>query len=128
MKLLKQAQDVFNKSNEVSLAYLFGSQVTGDVGPMSDYDFAVYLNSKDSKKNFETKLGLLGKLVGLLKTDAVDLLVLNDSEKPELNYEVISKGKILKEVQPSKLLVESKIMNEYFDFVAGLRRYGLTKA
>lgn len=126
MSNLLQVKKVFDSCNDVKLAYLFGSRATGEIGPMSDYDFAVYLNPKKNESFFDLKLELMGKLCSAVKTDAVDLLVLNTSEKPELNYEVITKGKLLKVVEPNKLIVETNILNSYFDFRDNLRRFNLT--
>lgn len=127
MMKLKKVKEVFDQADEVKLAYLFGSRATGDDGPNSDYDFAVYLSASDASEMLKTKMDLLGKLTKAVKTDAVDLLVLNNSDKPELNYEVITEGKLLKDIEPTRLIVEPKILNEYFDFRAILLRYGLTK-
>lgn len=127
MKNLVKVKKVFDSYPEVKLAYLFGSRATGEVGPMSDYDFAVYLKPKKKDDIFDLKLELMGKLCGAVKTDAVDLLVLNTSEKPELNYEVITKGKLIKEEEPNKLLMETMILNNYFDFRDNLRRFTLTR-
>jgi len=50
---------VMSKYPEVKLMYLFGSRATGDVGPLSDYDVAVYMDEIDGKKRFDTKLKLM---------------------------------------------------------------------
>jgi len=68
---IKNAQKIFEKYNSVKLAYLFGSRATGEVGPNSDYDFAVFLDPRKKKTFFDTKLELLGNLVGALRTDKV---------------------------------------------------------
>ncbi len=125
---IKNLIPVFEKYPEVKLAYLFGSQATGKTGPLSDYDFAVYLDEKDAKKRFELKLELIGKITGLLKTDNVDLCVLNDMDKPEFKYNIISKGILLLEKEPFKVLIEPKILIEYFDFHYLLLKYNLTKS
>lgn len=126
MNDLSGVKKVFENNEDVFLAYLFGSRATNEANLSSDYDFAVYLNPKNKISN--TKLDLLAKITSTLKTDNVDLLVLNTSEKVELNYEVITKGKLLKEVEPYKLIVEPNILNEYFDFKESLIRNGLTKS
>lgn len=58
MALLRNEKNMFNKFNDIKkifaeeknilLAYIFGSQVTGKKGPLSDYDFAVFLSQKPS--------------------------------------------------------------------------------
>lgn len=118
---------IFKKYPQVKLAYLFGSQANGTAGLLSDYDFAVYLNEKDSGKRFDIRLKLMSQLSLLLKTDAVDVVVINDTESPDLKYDIIKEGKLLLEKAPYKLLVEPKILNEYFDFNFSLFKNKLTK-
>lgn len=118
---------IFEGFPEVKLAYFFGSKANGTDGPLSDYDFAVYLSEKDKRKRFELKLNLMGKLSLALRTDAVDVVILNDTESPELKYSIVHDGKLIYEVEPYRVLIEPKILNEYFDFIYGLRKYGLTQ-
>jgi predicted nucleotidyltransferase len=113
---------------QIKLVYLFGSQARGEVGPLSDYDFAIYFDEKDRKKMFDTKLELMGQLNRVLGTDKVDIAILNLSEMPEFRFNVIMKGRLIYEEEPFRVIVEPKILNEYFDFKSILTRYGLTKS
>jgi predicted nucleotidyltransferase len=45
--LVEKLQDLLKEFPEISLVYLFGSQVTGETGPMSDYDLAIVEDSQD---------------------------------------------------------------------------------
>ena len=119
---------IFNQYPEIRLVYLFGSRVRGDVGPLSDYDFAVYLENADKKRMFEIKFSLQAKLSRSLKTDNVDVVLLNIAGSPELKYNIIKEGKIIFEKKESRITVEPKILNEYFDFHAILSKHHLTKA
>jgi len=119
---------IFNQYSEIGLVYLFGSRVRGDVGPLSDYDFAVYLENADKKRMFEIKFSLQAKLSRSLKTDNVDVVLLNIAGSPELKYNIIKEGKIIFEKKESRITVEPKILNEYFDFHAILSKHNLTKA
>jgi len=119
---------IFEKHPTVKLVYLFGSRASGKVGPLSDYDFAVYLDEKDSHKRFETKLEIAGELSGALKTDAVDVVIINDAAQPEFKFNIIQSGKLIMQKEPFKILVEPRIMTEYIDFHSSLLRYQLTKA
>ncbi len=131
MKDLKEVNnlcEIFRLYPEIKLVYLFGSRANGKIGPLSDYDFGIYLDEKDPKKRFDLRLELLGKIVTELKTDNVDLCVINDIDSPELKYNIIKDGILIFEEEPFKVLVEPKILNDYFDFHALLLRYNLTKA
>jgi predicted nucleotidyltransferase len=119
---------IFKSHKEIKLVYLFGSQATGKTGPLSDYDFAVYLDAKDTKEMFYLRLDLFYKVSTLLKTDKIDIVVINTAESPELKYNIISKGNLIFCIDPFKTLVEPKILNEYFDFHDILLRHRLTKA
>lgn len=121
-------QNLSKKYPAIKLIYFFGSQARGDAGPMSDYDFAFYLDEQDKNARHELKLNLIGELNSILKTDAIDLVILNDLDKPEMKYDIIKDGKLLYEEEPYSLIVEPQILNDYFDFREGLRRNNLTKA
>ena len=124
---IKNLTNIFQLYPQVKLVYFFGSKALGKDGPLSDYDFAVYLDERNKKKRFDLRLNLMGKLSHQLKTDAVDVVVLNDTESPELKYNIIKEGKLIYEEEPYKIFLEPRIFNEYFDFIYGLRKYGLTK-
>jgi len=111
----------------VKLAYLFGSRVKAKTGPLSDYDFAIYLEEKDKRKIFEIKLQLLSEIGRVLQSDKIDLVILNTVESPELKYNIIKEGELIFESEPYRILVEPRILNEYFDFYSFLVRNKLTK-
>lgn len=120
--------DIFRSYPEIKLAYLFGSRANGAGGPLSDYDFAVYFDLKDKIRMSDIRFKLLAQLSRELKTDAVDLVILNLTESPELKYNIIKDGRVIYEEEPYKVLFEPKVLNEYFDFKALLLRHGLTRA
>jgi len=127
-KEIEKLLPIFEKYPTVKLVYLFGSRATGKVGPLSDYDFAVYLDEKDSLKRFDIRLQITGELSGALKTDAIDVVVLNDLAMPEMKFSIIQEGKLIFGREPFKVLVEPRIITEYIDFHELLTRHGLTKA
>lgn len=125
---LKNLKNLFKEFPKIKLVYFFGSKAEGKGGPLSDYDFALYLNEKDITKVFELKFILMDKISRLLKTDKIDVVILNLVESPELKYNIIKDGKLIYECEPFKVLVEPKILNEYFDFHSMLLRHNLTRA
>jgi hypothetical protein len=60
---------------DIVFAYLFGSHATGTAGPTSDVDVDVYL--RPGVDAFEARLRILGRLQQVLRSDAVDLVILN---------------------------------------------------
>lgn len=125
---LAELKKSFRKIPAIKLVYFFGSRAEGKAGPLSDYDFAFYLDEKKAQKRFDLKLELFSILGKKLKTDNLDIVILNDTEGPELKYNIIKNGKLIYEKAPHKIIVEPKILNEYFDFIETLRKYNLTKA
>ena len=122
----KQIIELCEADKDIGLLYFFGSRARGDVGPMSDYDFAVYFCERNL--DIYKKIDLIRKLSDILKTDAIDVVVLNEAVSPELKYAVIVEGKLLFEREPYRVMTEPRILAEYFDFRESLLRFGLTKA
>jgi len=112
----------------VKLVYVFGSSATGTRGSMSDYDFGVYIDSRDSRQSHEIKFDLLDKIGRALATNAIDIVLLNMVKAPEIKYEIIKEGVIIFERDDYRVLIEPAVLNEYFDFRQILRRHNLTKA
>lgn len=126
-KQIKELNKIFKNFPTIKLVYFFGSRAENNAGPLSDYDFAIYLDEKDIKKMFEIKIDIMNQLTDFLKTDKVDVVILNTTESPDLKYNVIKDGQLIFEKEPFKLIIEPKILNKYFDFNQMLLKYGLTK-
>jgi uncharacterized protein len=126
-KKIQQIIPIFKKYPSIKLAYLFGSQASGEAGSLSDYDFAVYLKEDDKQKMYGIKFKLMDEISRMLKVREVDVVILNNTESPELKYEIIKDGRLIYEEEPYRVLIEPKILREFFDFQIMLRKYNLTK-
>ncbi|MDI6720159.1 MAG: nucleotidyltransferase domain-containing protein [Methanomicrobiales archaeon] len=74
--------EYFGSRESVRLAYLFGSAAEGREGPLSDIDIAVNLDeSLDARAGFRMRLRLMSELAGILRTDRVDRVVMNDARR-----------------------------------------------
>lgn len=106
-------------------AYLFGSQVSKTVNQQSDIDIAVYLDKKlNTQQRFAQRLGLINNLSRALKTDKIDLVVINDLEAVYFKYVIIKEGKLLYQQNIlERCELEGRIMSEYFDFKPFLDEY-----
>jgi len=124
---LQQLKSIFKLYPEVKLVYFFGSKANNTSGPLSDYDFGIYLDENDTKNIFNIKSHLFDQISHKLKTDKVDLVILNTTDSPELKYNIIKEGKLIFEQEPFKVIVEPRILNEYFDFHTLLLKHNLTK-
>lgn len=119
---LKKLTGYFKKQKEVKLAYLFGSAAKGTMGKLSDIDIAVYLDEKLNKsKRFEIRLKLISDISAILKTNKVDIVVMNEAPNA-LNYNIIKDGKILK-FNAVKAKIEFNILKRYLDMKYYLKRH-----
>jgi predicted nucleotidyltransferase len=126
--IFEKITSVIKSHTEIKLAYLFGSHAADNAGPLSDYDFAFYIDGKDEKSLCDLKFVLMDKIGRALQTDRIDVVILNLTESPELKYSIIKEGKLIHAEEPFKVLIEPRILNEYFDFHDLLVRNKLTKA
>ncbi len=80
---------------QVLFAYLFGSQATGNITPMSDVDIAVYFaDHLSATQQFKLQLDLIGVLGQALQRNDVEVAVLNN-EAIVLRYEVVNTGRLI---------------------------------
>ena len=134
MKILENRVDpgkleaIFSSYPQIKLVYLFGSSARGDMGPISDFDFAIFLDNRNTIEAAHIRFKLTGDLSQSLGTDKVDVVILDTVQSPELKYNVIREGKLIFEKEPFRITFEPTVLNEYFDFSAMLRRYSLTRA
>jgi len=126
-EILNKVKDICDAHPEIKLAYFFGSQVSGNTGLLSDFDFAFYADEKDRVKLFDLKINLMSKISLALGTDKIDVVILNLTESPELKYGIIKDGELIIAEEPYKVLIEPRILHEYFDFHEILARHHLTK-
>jgi predicted nucleotidyltransferase len=114
-QLEQKLREFFSRVEYVMLAYLFGSTVRREANSLSDIDIAVLFDDTLLQNDvFDLQLELISELTGLLKTNNVDLVVLNDSPLL-LTYNIIRNGVILKSDEPLRIKFETKIMSRYLD-------------
>ena len=127
-EIKNKISEYFSSQSSVGLVYFFGSRANGTFGAMSDYDFAIYLSEGSQDKRSALRIDFITELIKILNTDKVDVVILNDLYVPEMKYQIICEGQLLFEREPYRLLVEPRILNEYFDFKTMLRKYNFTKS
>jgi len=99
--------------------YLFGSYAKGKQTSVSDIDLAVLLDRVfPPGRYFEKKLNLLSIITSALRTDEVDLIILNQAPTA-LSYRVLSQGRLLYEEEDRKaqrVSFQVQTFDRYFDF------------
>ena len=102
---------------EIDALYLFGSYAEGSANALSDIDLGVLLDAGVSPdRYFDLKRRYLAEFADILKTDRVDVVVLNDAPA-HLALEVVSPRNILYERNPAhRVAFEIQTVNKFFDF------------
>ena len=90
--LLELLQKSLSLDEEVVFAYVFGSYGLERPGPLSDVDIALYLIS--AERIWKKKMKLIGDITSILKTNEVDLVILNETPL-SLCYQVLRTGNLL---------------------------------
>jgi len=111
--LREKLSPLFTKSG-VILAYLFGSQAKGEIGPMSDIDIAVLWN-KEEKEKLKKSLLLQSRIKERLRTEYIEVGSLND-QALSFCYNVIKDGICIFGKEKDRVEYETSILNEYLDF------------
>jgi uncharacterized protein len=112
-EIIFRVRRVLEKYPNVIFAYLFGSQVRGNTTPMSDVDIAVFIEGNNLS---DSKLTIIGDLIGGLETDEIDLVILNMAPL-SLKGRILRNREILVDRKPFlRHSFESLTLREYFDF------------
>ncbi len=116
-QLIPLLLEFFQNEESVELAYLFGSVAEGKATALSDIDIGVYMSHRLTKVQRNRKrLEQIAGLCDLLRTDRIDLQVLNDTS-PVLSFEIIRPNVLVFERDSDlKVNVEQSIMSVYLDW------------
>lgn len=119
---IKQALFPIFDREPVLVAYLFGSQATGRAGPLSDIDIAVLL-SMERESYTGYRIELFGPISDALRTDDIDIVVLNEAP-PFLRNQVFRYGQVIYcRDESARIAFQVRASREYLDFQPYLERY-----
>ena len=105
---------------QVLLVYLFGSQVTGEVGPESDVDLAALLGPGAPAARIRLQLAL--SFAAALDGASVDVVILNRAPV-ELAFSVIAQGVVLYQRDAGERVeYEAGVLSRYGDYLPFLRK------
>ena len=104
-------------ADSVVFAYLFGSAAKEEVTALSDIDIAVYLSYGTREFYSDTKLSLYADLCRALRSNDVDLVILNTSKNIVLLDEIVRNAVVLYD-RDSDLRedFEVKVLHRAIDF------------
>ena len=123
-ELAVRLRPVLQEDPRVAAAYLFGSRARGHVGAESDTDLAILVFPSEAESfSLQTELRIEAEISLLLKTDRVDVVILNRCPLP-LAYKVIAEGKLLYEAEPiANMDFVEETLIRYFDFSPTLQEF-----
>jgi len=106
------------KSQQVGLALVFGSQITGAKHPKSDIDIGIVFSDNSHRKQNPVEVyGVLREeFIKRFKTKKIDIVYLEDSPL-SLQYKAVRDGAVLYEASSSFFAdYKEKVLKMYFDF------------
>lgn len=104
----------------VEFGYIFGSHASGDIGPLSDLDIAVYLDynklpAQQDRRDIVDEIR--DQISSALKIgERIDLICLNDAT-PFMLHEVVYKGKVIYNADDgARAHFEAQAMSKWLDW------------
>ena len=117
------------KHPEIEVAYIFGSLAQGKTNALSDIDIAIITDSQQiNNKNYRYgyKAEILTDLIKLLKTNNIDLVILNEANTL-LKHRVLRHGKLIYSKNERKRInFQIDTINKYNDYTQLIKPH-LTK-
>jgi predicted nucleotidyltransferase len=112
---INKTQAILNEL-PIKAAYLYGSEVNGKTGALSDIDIAVLLKEEfDENKYLNLRLKLINKISDVVKPKEADVIILNESP-PLLKYSAVIKGKRIYTLNKLETIkFEERVLKEYED-------------
>ncbi|MGB9720787.1 MAG: type VII toxin-antitoxin system MntA family adenylyltransferase antitoxin [bacterium] len=111
--LISDLKEALLKDSELIFGYVFGSYGINRSSPLSDVDLAFYV--LPDKDGFEKKLALMAEITSILKTDEVDIVILNKAPLA-ICYQVLKTGRLLfSKDERLRLKFVNRVFNIYCD-------------
>ncbi len=123
--IMHQIRTILSQNQWVSFAYLFGSRAQGKAGSRSDWDIAVYITDAELERNpVWQKIKLEDEISLALKTDNIQVVILNGLDAPLFAFNIISKGIVLADKnQESRVTFECNTLRRFHDWQYYLDRH-----
>ena len=102
---------------DIVAMYAFGSLARDALKPLSDLDFGVLLSKRlDKRQRLDKHMELIGLFTDSLKTDEVDLIMMNDAS-PDIAFQILKTGKLLFcNDKPALTDFREHLVKTYLDF------------
>lgn len=118
-EIRQSLKEYFQNHPEIEIAYIFGSVAEGKTSVLSDIDIAILLDMREIDEklySYGYKTQILTDLMKLLKTNNVDLVILNQA-KPLLRHRVLYFGKLIySKNEKRRIQFQVETIDKYIDF------------
>ena len=118
-KIKTMLADFFQRQAEIEIAYIFGSIARGTESALSDIDIAILIDDQqinDDKFRYGYKAEILADLMKILKTNNVDLVILNEANTL-LRHRVLYHGRLIYSKNEKKRIeFQTNTIDKYIDF------------
>ncbi|HOV21564.1 MAG TPA: nucleotidyltransferase domain-containing protein [bacterium] len=112
-------KEYFQKHPEIEVAYVFGSVAQEKDNVLSDIDIGIIVDKgqiNEQSYRYGYKAEILTDLIKLLKTNNIDLVILNDANTL-LKHRVLYFGKVIySKNEKNRIQFQVNTINKYADF------------
>jgi hypothetical protein len=123
-EILAKSPPFFGRRPEIRFVYLFGSVAKGIQNKLSDVDLGVFVDSSTLSSKLHPygfRAYLITELMELLKSDRVDVVILNEAS-PLLRFQVVRYGlPIYERDRPERIQFQASAFCRYFDLLPLLK-------
>jgi predicted nucleotidyltransferase len=113
------SEEYLNRHTEIEVVYIFGSVAQGQSNVLSDIDFGIIVDRSKIEEHiypYGYKAHILGDLMKLLRTNKLDLVILNDAP-PLLRHRVLYYGKLIHSIdEKRRIRFQVETINKYNDY------------
>lgn len=117
--IIESLKKYFEERREIELAYIFGSIASSKVNALSDIDIAILIDESQIKQSlypYGYKAHVIADLMKLLKTNKVDLVILNQAS-PLLKHRVLYTGRLIySRSERKRIQFQIECIDKYNDF------------
>ena len=114
---LPQLREALETDSAIAAVYLFGSSARGTATGVSDIDIGILFHSTiAASRYFDLKLEYLSRIMAVLRTEKVDVVILNQAPL-HLAHEIVSHGNLLLDRDSrQRAAFEADRIGRYMDF------------
>ena len=110
--------EYFQRQAEIEVAYIFGSVARGTESALSDIDIAILIDDQQINEDefrYGYKAEILADLMKILKTNDVDLVILNEANTL-LRHRVLYHGKLIySKNEKKRIAFQTTTIDKYVD-------------